>query len=179
LVVSPAQPAEAGRWQLGILSTYDYFAGGQKFAGGDLFAAARLGRWFVAELRAGGRVGADQPLPGGRLSARAATVGAAAGIRFWPERPIGLAMMVRAQEYLVQFGAEASGDSAARTALLGAFVLAAEPRLIVVLARHFELEATAAVGFPPHGIVIRIQGIESQSMSGLLLSGSLAGVLTF
>jgi hypothetical protein len=179
LVVSPAQPAEAGRWQLGILTTYDYFGGGQRFIGGDLFTAARLGRWFVAELRAGGRVGADQPLPGGRLSARAATVGAAAGIRFWPERLIGFELMLRAQEYLVQFRAEASGDSAARTALLGAFVLAAEPRLIVALARHFELEATAAVGLPPRGIVVRIQGTDRQSMSGLVLSGSLAGVLTF
>ena len=179
LVVASTQPAETGRWQLGILTTYDSFGGGQRFVGGDLFAAARLGRWFVAELGAGGRVGADQPLPGGLLHARAATVGVATGIRLWPQRQIGLALMLRAQEYLVQYAAEASGDSGTRTTLLGAFVLAAESRLTVALARHFALEATAAVGFPPRGIVVRIQGTESHSMSGLFVSGSLAGVLTF
>jgi hypothetical protein len=87
--------------------------------------------------------------------------------------------MLRAQEYLVQFRAEAPGQDGARTALLGAFVLAAEPRFIVALTRRFALEAGPAVGFPPRGIVVRTQGTQTQSVSGLLLSASLVGVLTF
>jgi hypothetical protein len=182
VAVSPAQPAETppGRWQIGISPTYDDFAGGQSLAGGDLFMASRLGRWLLAEVRAGGRVAAEQPLPGGHLSARAATVGVAAGVLFWPEsRPLGVALMLRAQEYLVQFRADASGEGGTHTALLGAFVLAAEPRLIVALTRRCALEATAAVGFPPRGIVVRTQGIQTHSVSGLVLSAGLAGVLRF
>jgi hypothetical protein len=182
VVVAPAQPSggSPGRWQLGVSPTYDYFAGGQSLAGGDLFMAARLGRWLLAEVRAGGRIAAEQPLSNGYLSSRAATVGLAAGILFWPaSRPLGAALMLRAQEYLVQFRADTSGDAGTRTALLGAFVLAAEPRVIVALTRRFALQATAAVGFPPRGIVVRTQGIQARSMSGLVLSASLAGVLTF
>lgn len=179
LVAPPAQSTEVGRWQLGILSTYEHFAGGQEFIGGDLFVTSRLGHRLLAELGAGVRAGEGQTLPDGRLSVRAATVGAAVGVLLWPEtRPVGLAMMVRAQEYLVQFRAEGSGEGGMRTALLGAFVLAAEPRLFVAVARHFALEATAAVGFPVRGIAVRTRGAETRSVSGLLLSGSLAGVLT-
>ena len=181
-VVAPAPPPQSsqGRWQIGILPTFEHFAGGQRFAGGDLAVSARLHRWFLAELRAGGRVGDDQPLPGGRLAASAATAGAAAGFVFWPDnRPIGAAVMLRAQGYLVRFHVEDAGDSGARTALLGGWVLAAEPRLMVAVTRHFFLAAATAVGFTPRGIVVRTQGAENQSISGLLVSGSLGAVLKF
>jgi hypothetical protein len=182
LVVSPTRPPERSpaRWQLGILPTFEYFTGGQKFAGGDLSVAARLHRWFFAELRAGGRVGSDQPLPGGRLTAWATTVGAAAGLVFLTDNhPVGGTIALRAQEYLVAFRTEELGQDGSQTARLGAFVLAAEPRLLVALTRRFSMEAAAAVGFTPHGIVVRTQGMEKQSTSGLLVSGSLGAVLTF
>jgi hypothetical protein len=162
------------------LPTFEYFTGGQKFAGGDLFVAARIHRWFLAELRAGGRMGSDQPLPGGRLTAWATTVGAAAGLVFLADdHPVGGAVVLRAQEYLVAFRTEELGQDGSQTATLGALVLAAEPRLRVALSRRFSMEAAAAVGLTPHGIVVRAQGLEKQSTSGLLVSGSLGAVLTF
>jgi hypothetical protein len=49
----------------------------------------------------------------------------------------------------------------------------------VALGSRVALEASVAAGFPPHGIVVRVQGAAAQSLSGLVLSGSLAGVLSF
>ena len=176
---SAAEPAP-GPWQLGILPSYDYFAGGQSFAGGDIVVACRLGRWLLAELRGGGRVGADQTVAGGSLSAHAATLGAAAGFVWWPERrPVGLAMMVRAQEYLVRFRTDVSGEPAAGSVVLGALVLAAEPRVLVAVTRHLALEGTGSIGLPAHGIVVRTQGNPAQSVSGVFVSASLGGVLRF
>ena len=166
-------------WQLGISPTYDYFDGGQRFAGGDLFVGSRLGRWLLAEVRAGGRVASEQAVPGGSVSVHATTAGVAVGVVYWPERrPVGAALMLRAEEYWAQFHVRLD-DGRARTALLGAFVLAAEPRLIVAITRQVAIEATFGIGFLPHGIVVRTQGMQTQSVSGLFVSASLAGVLSF
>lgn len=50
--------------------------------------------------------------------------------------------MLRAQGYLLRFRAGRADEDGTPTALLGAFILAAEPRLMVAL-RHFSLGATA------------------------------------
>jgi hypothetical protein len=165
------------RWQLGILSTVDYFSGGQKLSGGDLFLAARAGRWFLAELRLGGRLGiGDEPLPGGHLTARAGAAAVAVGGGLWTtKRTLGTAFVLRGQGYLVQFRAEGTSVPEARTALLGAVVLAAEPRLMVAVGQWLYLEAAAAVGLLPRGIAVRIQGAESRSLSGVFVSGNLGG----
>ena len=173
-----ARGGKPGRWQVGLVPTYDYFAGGHEFVGGDLLMGARLGRRFVVEIRVGGRAGTQHSVPGGHLSSGAAIVGATTGVLLWPEsRHVGLALMLHAEEYLVRFRLEAPSDAGARTALLGAFVVAAGPRLTVALGSRVALEASASAGFPPHGIVVRVQGAAAQSLSGLVLSGSLAGVL--
>jgi hypothetical protein len=177
---TPAAEATEGRWQLGILCAFEHFSRGQGLMGADLFVASRLGRWFLAELRIGGRMGTDQSLPEEHLTTRAATIAAAAGVNLWSRsRVFGGGIVLRAQGYLVQFRAEATGAGRVETANLGAFALALEPRLMVSLTRHFSLQASAAAGLVPRGIVVRIQGIETQSMSGLALSANLAGVLTF
>jgi hypothetical protein len=186
LVTAPAMPpaqAHEGkrrRWRVGLAPSYDYFAGGYRFVGGDVLMGGRLGRRFVAEIRVGGRAGAQHLVPAGRLSASAAIMGASAGVLLWPEsRHVGLGFMLHAEEYLVRFQLAAPADAGTRTALLGAFVVAAGPRLTLALGRRVALEASAAVGFPPHGIVVRVQGATAESLSGLVLSGSLAGVLRF
>ncbi len=175
-----ARAGKSGRWQVGLVPTYDYFAGGYRFVGGDLLIGARLGRRFVVEVRGGGRAGTQHSVPVGRLLSSAAIVGATTGVLLWPEsRHVGLALLLHAEEYLVRFRLEAPADASARTALLGAFVVAAGPRLTVALGTRVVLEASAAAGFPPHGIVVRVQGSPAESLSGLVLSGSLAGVLRF
>jgi hypothetical protein len=179
-VSSPATKAPEDRWQLGILCAYEHFSRGQGLMGADLFLASRLGHWFLAELRIGGRLGGDQSLPEEHLTTRAATITAAAGVNRWSRgRVFGGGIVLRAQGYLVQFRAEATGAGRVETANLSAFALALEPRLMVSLTRHFSLQASAAAGLVPRGIVVRIQGIETQSMSGLALSANLAGVFTF
>jgi hypothetical protein len=175
-----ARGGKSGRWQVGLAPTYDYFAGGYRFVGGDLLMGARLGRRFVVEVRGGGRAGTQHSVPGGRLLSSAAIVGATTGVLLWPEsRHVGLALLLHAEEYLVRFRLEAPTGAGARTDLLGAFVVAAGPRLTVALGTRVVLEASAAAGFPPHGIVVRVQGAPAESLSGLVLSGSLAGVLRF
>ncbi len=87
--------------------------------------------------------------------------------------------MLHADEYLVRFRLEAPADAGTRTALLGAFVVAAGPRLTVALGSRVALGVSAAVGFPPHGIHVRVQGAPAESLSGVVLSGSLEGVLRF
>jgi len=166
-------------WRLGISPTYDYFGGGQRLAGGDLFVGSRMGRWLLVEVRAGGRAASEQALPGGNVSVHATTAGVAAGVLYWPEsRPVGGALMLRAEEYWVQFHVGLD-DGHARTALLGALVLATEPRLVVAITRRVAMEATSGIGVLPHGIVVRTQGIRTRSVSGLFLSASLTGVVSF
>jgi hypothetical protein len=174
-------PAEKpGRWQAGLMATYDTFAGGQRFMGGDLTVGARLGSRFMAEIRIGGRAGPQHIVPNGRQSSSAAIVGATAGFHLWPEsRRVGLALLSLAQEYLVRIRLEAPANAGTRTALSGAFVVAAGPYLTVALGRWFELGMSVAAGFPPHGIVLRVQGTQVESLTGLFLSGSLAGVFRF
>ena len=179
---SPVRPTGGpkGHWRLGTLWTFEYFSGRQNLTGADLVVGARLGRWFLAELRAGGRLGTEETLPGGRLTARAAAAAAAGGLYFRSPHPaIGAAVMLRVQAYLVQFRAEDSGRGDTRTVLLGAFALAAEPRLMVAFTRRFSVETSASVGLLPRGIVVRTQGTEAPSISGFVVSGSLGGVLTF
>lgn len=148
--------------------------------GADLFVSSRLGRWFLAELRIGGRLGSDQTLSGEHLTARAAAAAVAAGVNLWSRRrTFGGALVLRAQGYLVQFRAEATGNGHAETANLGAFALALEPRLMVTLTRRFSLQVSAAAGWVPRGIVVRIQGVETPSMSGVVVAADLAGVFTF
>ena len=169
-----------GRWQLGLLSAFEYFSGGRTLAGGDLFVASRLGSWFSTELRVGGRVGPDQPLPSGRLTTRAATASGAAGFNLWSLRhSVETALLVRVQGYLVQFRVEQLAENRAQTALLGAWTLAAEPRIALSLAPHFLLDACVGFGVPLRGIVVRMQGAETNGMSGLVVSGSFGGVVWF
>jgi hypothetical protein len=177
---SPAREAPEGRWQLGFLCTFEHFSRGQSLLGADLVVASRLGRWFLAELRMGGRLGAEQTLPEEHLTTRAAAVAAAAGVNLWSKsRVIGGALVLRAQGYLAQFRAEATGEGHAESANLGAFALAVEPRVMIAVTRRVLLQASAAAGVVPRGIVVRIQGIETQSLSGVVLSANLAGVLAF
>jgi hypothetical protein len=176
----PAREVPEGRWQLGFLCTFEHFSRGKSLMGADLVVASRLGRWFLAELRMGGRLGADQTLPGEHLTTRAAAVAAAAGVNLWSKsRVIGGALVLRAQGYLVQFRAEATGEGHVETANLAAFALAVEPRLMVAVTHRFLLQASAAAGVVPRGIVVRIQGVETQGLSGLAVSANLAGVFAF
>jgi len=180
MVSTPATDAPGGRWQVGILCAFEHFSRGQTLMGADLFVASRLGHWFLAELRVGGRMGADEALPGAHLTTRAAAAAAAAGVNLWSGRRVfGGALVLRAQGYLVRFRAEATGDGRFETAVLGAFAIEMEPRLMVTLTPHFSLQASAAAGFLPRGIVVRIQGVNTQSMSGVAVSANLAGVLAF
>jgi hypothetical protein len=168
-----------GRWQVGLAPTFEHFAGGSELVGGDVFLGASLGRRVVAEIRVGGRAGTRRIVPGGSLSSSAATAGATAGVLLWPEsRHVGLAFMLHAEEYFVRFRLENTA-AGPRTVFLGAFVVAAGPRLTVALGSRVALEASAAVGFPPHGIVVRVQGTAVEGLTGLVLSGRLAGVLRF
>jgi hypothetical protein len=180
IVAAPSTEAPEGRWQLGVLCAFEHFSQGQRLTGADLLVASRLGHWFLAELRIGGRLGADETLSGQHLTTRAAAVAAAAGVNLWSRsRAFGGALVLRAQGYLVRFSAEATGDGHAEAALLGAFALAVEPRFMVTLTRRFSLQASASAGLVPRGIVVRIQGVNTQSMSGTVVSASLAGVVTF
>jgi hypothetical protein len=80
---------------------------------------------------------------------------------------------------LVEYRADLSGDGNSRSALLGAFVVAVEPRLLIALTRRVSLTAAAAAGIPVHGIVVRTQGLAADSLSGVAFSGNLGAVLTF
>jgi hypothetical protein len=163
-----------------VVPTYDYFSGGVRFVGGDLLMGTRLGRRFVAEIRVGGRAGTQNIVPNGRLSSSAAIAGATAGVVLWPERRhVGMALLLHAQEYLVRFRLEARAGADTRTAPFGAFVVAAGPRLTVALGKRVELGVSAAAGFPPHAIVLRVQGAVAERLTGLVLSGNLVGVFRF
>jgi hypothetical protein len=177
---SPATDAPEWRWQLGILCAFEHFSRGKNLTGADLLVASRLGRWFLAELRLGGRLGAEQTLLGAHLTTQAAAVAAAAGVNRWSRSgAFGGALVLRAQGYLVRFRADGIGDGRSQAASLGALAIALEPRLMVALTRRLSLQAAVAASLVPRGIVVRIQGIETQSISGVALSASLAGVFTF
>jgi len=176
-----ATEARQGRWQLGILYTLEHYSRGQNLMGADLFVTSRLGRWFLVELHIGGRLGGDQTLPRGeQLTTSAAAVAAAAGVNLWSKTGVfGAALLLRAQGYLVHLRAEPVGGGRPATANVGAFALAVEPRLMVAVTRRFSMHASATAGVVPRGIVVRIQGVEAESMSGIAVSAYLAGVFAF
>ena len=179
-VVPPPRPPEAppGKWQLALLSSFEYFTGGQKLAGGDVSAAAPIGRWILGELRMGGRFAEGVPLPGARLTARAGTAAAALGLNLWSRRrSIGFALMLRGQGFVVDYQVAPGNGGGSRMALLGAFVVAVEPRLLVAVTRRISVEAAAGAGVPVHGVVVRSQGADAQSLSGLAISTSIGAVL--
>ena len=178
IVAVPIAPPEAppGPFGIAALSSFEYFTGGQWLAGGDLALTVALGRWALGDLRVGGRFAGGETLPAGRLSARAGTAALGAGLNAWSRRrTLGFALMFRAQGYGVEYRAELPDSS--RTAVLGAFVVAVEPRLIVAVTRRISIAAGGAAGLPLHGIVVRTQGVETDSMSGLVVSGSLGLVV--
>ena len=178
IVAVPIAPPEAppGPFGIAALSSFEYFTGGQWLAGGDLALTVALGRWALGDLRVGGRFAGGETLPAGRLSTRAGTAALGAGLNTWSKlRTVGFALMFRAQGYGVEYRAEL--PDAARTAVLGAFVVAVEPRLIVAVTRRISIAAGGAAGLPLHGIVVRTQGVETDSMSGLVVSGSLGLVV--
>ena len=180
VVIAPSAPPSAapGRWGLGALSSFDYFTGGQWLAGGDLSVAVSLGHWVLGDLRVGGRFASDETVPSGRLTTRAGTAAAGAGLNVWSKhRSVGFALMLRAQGYGVEYRADLSGDGTSRTALLGAFVVAVEPRLLVAVTRRISITAGGAAGLPLHGIIVRTQGVDTDSISGLALSSSLGVVV--
>jgi hypothetical protein len=177
-----SRPAEVpeGRWRLGLLCAYERFAHGHSLMGGDVFMGSRLARWYLAELRVGGRLGSDSLNSGQHLTTRAASVSAAAGLGMWSKRSVwGGALVLRAQGYLAQVRGDASPESRFATRRLGALALLVEPRLMVALTHHLFLQASAALGWVPQGISVRVQGVEAQGLTGIALSANLAGVITF
>lgn len=180
VVVAPVAPPEGARdrWRIGALSTVEVFPGGPWLVGGDLSLGVSLGRWVSLELRAGGRFVEGLTSTSEPLSARAGVASLGAGPTFWSRRgAVGFALMVRAQSFGVEYRVESAGPGPAGTSRLGAVVAAAEPRLLVGLSRHVTLALGGAAGLAVHGIVVRVQGVETSRMSGLLLSGSLGVVV--
>jgi hypothetical protein len=169
-----------GRWQLGLMYAYERFAHGHSLMGGDVFIGSRLGRWYLAEVRIGGRWGSDDLNAGQHLTTRAASVAAVAGLGLWSKGHVwGGALVLRAQGYLAQVRGDASPESRFSTGTLGALAFLVEPRLMVALTHHLFLQASAAVGWVPQGIAVRVQGVEAQGISGIAWSANLAGGITF
>jgi hypothetical protein len=178
IVVAPSAPPQAppDRWAIGASSSFDHFTGGQSMAGGDLSLALAFGRWALADLRVGGRILDGGTLPSGRLTARAGTASLGAGLHLASQRRAGFALMLRLQGYAVQYDVELEGG-ASQGALLGAVVVAVEPRLFVAITGRISIAAGGAAGLPLHGIVVRTQGVETDSLSGFVLSANLGFVV--
>ena len=178
IVIAPSAPPAAppGRWGIGASSSFEHFTGGQSMAGGDLSLAMSFWRWALADVRVGGRLLDGATLPSGRLTARAGTASLGAGLRLASNLRAGFALMLRLQSYAVQYDAELDGGGS-RMALLGAVVAAVEPRLLVAISRRISIAAGGAAGLPLHGIVVRTQGVETDSLSGFVLSANLGFVV--
>ena len=180
LVVAPSSPPEEPRhrWQLGALTSFEAFTGGPWLAGGDLSVGASFGRWVALDLRAGGRSVEGLSSSSERLSARAGVASIGAGLSVWSRRhPVGFAAMLRAQGFGVEYRLGSTGEDPARTTRLGALVATVEPRLLVRMSGHIALALGGAAGLALHGVVVRVQGVETSRMSGLLLSGNLGVVV--
>lgn len=180
IVVAPISPPEAAapRWGIGALSSFDYFTGGQSLVGGDLSFAMSFGRWTEADVRVGGRRLGGETLSSGQLTARAGTASLGAGLNLSSEgRAVGFALMLRLQGYAVEYEYELAADAGSRTAVLGAVVVAVEPRLFFAVTRRISIAAGGTGGVALHGIVVRTQGVETDSMSGFVVSASLGFVV--
>jgi len=176
----PAADEPRGRWQLAVFSSFEAFTGGQTMAGGDVSVAAPIGRWMVSELRAGGRLVDAATSPAALLTGRAGTAAFAAGLNVWSKhRAVGFALMLRAQGYAIEYRIASPDRGGSRAALLGALAIVVEPRLVVAVSRRISLAAGAAAGVPLHGIVVRTQGVETDSVTGLAVSASLGALVAF
>jgi hypothetical protein len=182
VIVSTPPTAEEprGRWQLAALSSFEAFTGGQKLAGGDIAVAVAIGRLLLTEVRLGGRLVDAETPPLARLTGRAGTAALAAGPNVWSrQRTVGFALMLRAQGYAIEYRAESPGEGGSRTSRLGALTVAVEPRLLVALSPRISLAAAVGVGVPLHGIVVRAQGTETDSLTGVVVCANLGAALTF
>jgi hypothetical protein len=180
VVVAPSSPPDEPRhrWQLGALTSFDAFPGGPWLAGGDLSFGVSLGRWVALDLRAGGRSVQGLTSSSERLTARAAVASLGAGLNVWSQRhPIGFVAMLRAQGLGVAYRLGSAGEDPARTTWLDAFAASVEPRFLVRMSGHLTLALGGAAGLVLHGIVVRVQGVETSRMSGLSLSGNLGLVV--
>ena len=180
--VAPAPPPEQPRSprHIGVVSSFDYFMGGQLLIGGEVTLSVALGRYMLADVSAGVRTTGNQALPSGRLATRAGTAAIGLGPNLgsvW--RLVGVALLFRARGYLVEYRAAPANDGAARAARFGAVFLAAEPRLSLRLSRRISLLVSAAVELPVHGIIVRAQGVETASISGLALTAGLGAAMAF
>jgi hypothetical protein len=180
--VAPTPPPEQPRSprHIGVMSSFDYFMGGQLLIGGEVTLSVALGRYMLADVSAGVRTTGDQAVPSGRLATRAGTAAIALGPNLgslW--RLVGVALLFRARGYLVEYRAAPANDGAARTARFGALFLAAEPRVSLRLSRRMSLLLSAAVELPAHGIIVRAQGVETASISGLALAAGLGAAMAF
>ncbi len=181
LAPRPAPSVESGRltWQLGVHSVFEGFLGGQHLTGADVSAGVGVGRWLLGELSVGGRLGGAERLPSGQPGIRAIVASASAGLNLRsPHHVVGGALMLRANAYDVEYRVD-HPDGSVQTAWLGAICLGFEPRLMVALPRHLSLMAAAGAGFPMRGIVVRVQGAPTDSLSGLMLSARLGAQLWF
>ena len=137
-----------------------------------------MGMWVSLDLRAGGRFVQGLTSSSERLNARAGVASLAAGLNLWSAgRALGFALMLRAQGFGVEYRLESAREDPAPTTRLGALVGAVEPRLLVRMSRHVTLALGAAAGLPVHGIVVRVQGVDTSRMSSLVLSGNLGVVV--
>jgi len=141
--------------------------------------AAPIGRWMLSEVRVGGRLVDGGTSPVAHLTGRAGTAAIAAGLNIWSKhRALGFALLLRAQGYAIEYRV-ASPDRGSQTALLGALTIIVEPRLLVAVSRWISLTAGIGAGIPLHGIRVRTQGVETDSLTGLVVSASLGALLTF
>lgn len=174
----PAEPKHT--WQVAVSSTFESFAGGQRMAGADLAVGAVLRSWLLGEVRVGARVVDGGTTAVARLAGRAGSAALAFGLNVWArDRPVGFAMLLRAQGFAIAYDAQPTLGGDSRTALLGALTMAVEPRVLVALSRRLYLAAGGSVGFPIRGVVVRAQGVPADSLTGFAVSATVGAFLRF
>jgi hypothetical protein len=163
-------------WQaeLGLSGVAVGWTGGERLFGADLTGRLRLGRWVIAELRAGGR--ATQPLDLERGSMDGRGVAAGAGLSFdpWPEvRWAGLAFGARVGvdwlRYTARDPAGAGYDGGDATA---PHALAAASAFIAV-SGPFRLTLELGAGTALRPVVLREDTRPRSALRGVGLSGAL------
>lgn len=177
---APAPASPERTWLVALSSTFEAFGGGQRMAGADAVVGASLGSWLLGEFRVGARLIDGGTTAAARLTGRAGAAAVALGLHVWSQRrPVGFAVMMRGQGLAIEYDVQPAPGDASRTALLGAFSMAIEPRVLIALSSRLHLAAGAGVGIPIHGVVVRTQGVPTDSLTGVAVSATLGAFFRF
>jgi hypothetical protein len=167
------------RFDVGVSGVGSGWTGGEVLLGADVDSRVRFGRWFIAELRAGGRKSRSVELSVGTVAAHGAALGVGLALALLDAPLAGVSLGTRVEggwlRYVVldRAGRDYGSGDALSLSLLGAAAAFAR------LAGPLRFTADVALGGALRSITVRDHAELVSGMSGLVVSSAAGMAVEF